>query len=97
MKKAISISVRFDSPELISHLVEQLARCISHDGYFRQWVPYGYVAVDFSFTEIHVSGIIILEDEFSDGVSMPFTTCYMYVCTREMNEPFKMFCGLSFN
>jgi hypothetical protein len=84
----IAITADLFEQSLLENLVEELAHRRVDIGYSRQSVPVGLRAIETSSIEAHVSGEMNISDE-SDSISMAFTTCFLFTCTKIKGSEYK--------
>ena len=98
MNKPLHITASFDQPQLLENLVEQLAYRRTETGTVnKEIMPAGWEADKTSSVEAYVSGNV--EFDFNEDylIRMPFITCFMFTCTKGMNDPYKMNWSSSFS
>jgi len=94
MNRLLSISAAFDKSELLKQLVEKLA-CRRYDiGYSKVIVPSDWKAVDTSSTETYANGIVAVYND-ENNINLPFTTSFLFTCTKEKNSLYKLVWGIS--
>jgi hypothetical protein len=90
MKRAsIAITATFDESGFLGNLVEKLADRRNDPGYSFEKVQPGWLAIETSSLEAHVSGDIILADK-KDLIKMPFVTCFLFTCTKRRRGEYKL-------
>lgn len=95
MKHTLQINASFDRPDLLQHMVEQLADTHKDNvlaGTIGEWLP-----VETSTTETYVSGTVSFGDDQSDKVNMPFITRFLFTCLHDKNQPYHLHWAASFN
>jgi hypothetical protein len=81
----LGVSVTIDEAPLLQSLVEKLAHRRYDIGYGLQAMPSGWQAVETSTIEAFVSGCM---DMYGCGepVSLSYTTCFSFTCTKLSGE-----------
>ena len=97
MKQNLHISARFDQPEFVQNLVEQLAYRRYDIGYGNEKVPRGFKALETSSTETYVSGTLTIHSGEAESVNMPFITCFLFTCVKGKSEPYQLIWSSSLN
>ena len=94
MTQPLHISASFDRPELIAKIVETLAVRRYDDRYENETLPKEWEGLYSSTVESFVSGTMALEHD-DQKTNMPFTSSFLFVCTRKKNEKYKLCWSLS--
>lgn len=88
MKKDLHITALIDQPDLLEDMVEKLA-CRRVDGGFGAKNVGTWQMVDTSSVEKYVSGTV----EYKSGnelIRMPFITAFIFSCTKERKDIYKL-------
>ena len=89
MKHLLHITALFDKPELMANLVETLAVRRNDDRYENVTMPKTWEGLTSSTVESFVSGT--LEMDFDDEqMRIPFTSSFLFVCTKKKKEAYKL-------
>lgn len=88
-KGVIGISATLVQPGLLKNLVEELANRRPYKGYCYENLHAGWIAVDTSSLEAHVSGNISLLCK-NDFISMPFVSCFLFTCTKGKGQAYNL-------
>ena len=94
MKHLLHISSSFDKPELIENIVKGLAVKRYDDHFDRTPIPSPWKSLKSSTVESYVMGTMVLDFE-DEQIKMPFTSSFMFVCTKFQYEPYKLKWSLS--
>lgn len=89
MKNSLHITAIFDQPGFLESLVEKLADRRYDIGYSNAIVPEDSEAIETSSTETYTSGTVAI-DEGDELINMPFITRFLFTCTKNENEPYKL-------
>jgi hypothetical protein len=89
MKNSLHITAIFDQPGFLESLVEKLADRRYDIGYSKVLVPKNSEAIEISSTETYTSGTVAI-DENDELINMPFITRFLFTCTKNENEPYKL-------
>jgi hypothetical protein len=90
MKKNVNITATFDCPELVESIAEELAAMRYHSGFADAIVPGKCKAIETSSVETYVTGNMEIIFGSSRNINMPFITCFLFSCTREKNDDYKL-------
>jgi hypothetical protein len=90
MKNFLHITALVDKPELLENIVEQLAVRHYDIGYGNASVPISWRALDTSSIESYVSGNVQLTLDGEKPIKMPFISCFLFTCTKEKKDPYKL-------
>lgn len=77
----LAAAVMIDEMEFLEELVKDLADRHNDIGYSNESAPIGWNTIDTSSLEAYVSGTIAMADDKEHSV-MPFTTCFMFTCSK---------------
>jgi hypothetical protein len=80
----LKVSITIDEAPLLRNLVEKLAHRRYDTGYCYEPVPEGWSAVDTSSIEAYVSGGMDIHND-DEIISLAFTTCFAFTCTKSSN------------
>jgi hypothetical protein len=86
MKQEISISATLYDPGLLRNLVEKLASSHLDMGYHKVTVPNQWKALETSCIIAYVMGTFDLHTKgnaFDEQFNIPFTSCFLFTCTKE--------------
>ena len=97
MNKILHISASLDQPEFLEDLVERLAYPRYESRYIKAWVPKPWQAIETSTTETYISGTVEIAFNEAESIRMPFITCFVFVCKKGKDDPYKVNWSLSFN
>ena len=97
MKSDLHIITSFDQPKLMENIVEKLAIQHTNHPYSKTRVPKPWRSLETSTVETYVTGTLEFDYSESQRVRMPFTTCFIFSCTRERRDEYKLHWGVSFN
>ena len=89
MNKSLSITTILTEPDLLINLVEKLALGRPDYGKGKMKLPKNLKLVETSSIETYVNGTVAFAGE-EDTINMPFITCFMFTCTKEKNELYKV-------
>jgi len=96
MNNQLNISAVLDEPVLLTHIVEELAACGSHNRWGREIIHPEWKTITTSSTEVYVSGTMAMATENGEEtIQMPFTGNFMFTCTQEKKGGFEMVWGIS--
>ena len=90
MNHFLHISTSLDKPELLENMVKQLAVKHCDTGYGNALVPRTWPALDTSSIESYVSGTVELTLDDSNTIRMPFISCFLFTCTKEKVQEYKL-------
>ena len=90
MKNFLQITASFDKPELLENMVKQLAVKHNDIGYGNAHVPGLWKALETSTIESYVSGTIEINMGIENPIRMPFTSCFLFTCTKERLKEYKL-------
>lgn len=81
----MNITTTIYEPDLLKDLVEKIASGHKDSGFCEAEVPQDYTALETSCTYAQVLGSFALEDEKrkEHKIIMPFTTSFLFTCTKE--------------
>ena len=97
MKKCLNITASIDKPELVEYMAESLASKLFDSGNPEIEVPNGWRAIKTSSVESYVSGNVEMQIEGEPELRIPFKTCFIFSCTKEKDDPYKLDWGMSFS
>ena len=85
MKKEMNITASLYDPGLLKNLVEKLATRHVDFGYNEALVPENWKALETFCTMAYVMGTFSLQTKGSgmEQINMPFTSCFLFTCTKE--------------
>jgi hypothetical protein len=86
---AIAITADFVESRLLRNLVEKLADRRYDIGYSHEKVEPGWLAIETSSIEAHVSGQMSLSSK-DDEINMLFTTCFLFTCTKAKGQDYSL-------
>lgn len=89
MKNSLHIKAIFDQPGFLESLVEKLADRRYDIGYSKVVVPKDSEAIEISSTETFTSGTIAI-DENNEFINMPFITRFLFTCTKNESDPYRL-------
>ena len=89
MNKSLSITTILTEPDLLINLVEKLAWRRSDYSKGKMKLPKNLKLLETSSIETYVNGTVALAGD-GDTINMPFTTCFMFTCSKEKNELYKV-------
>ena len=90
MKHSLHITASLDKVDLLEHMVEKLAIKHLDNGYYNAVVPKYHKAMETSSIESYVSGNMELGIDGTETIRMPFISCFLFTCTREKREEYKL-------
>jgi hypothetical protein len=90
MKKNINITASFDCPELVETIAEELAARRYDSGLADAIVPGKWKAIETSSVETYVTGNMEIIFDVSSNINMSFITCFLFGCTREKKDDYKL-------
>lgn len=73
--------VKIDEMDFLEELIKDLADKHYDAGYRHESAPAGWNTIDTSSLEAYISGSIAMADDNEHSV-VPFTTCFMFTCTK---------------
>ena len=85
----ITISASLDEALFLVDLVEKLAYRRKDAGYCKLAMPGDLMALETSSLEANLSGSIHVSVE-GDHFSIPYTTCFMFTCTKALCEDYSL-------
>lgn len=85
----MAAAAKIDEIDFLEELVKDLAYRRYDIGYSNESVPEGWSAMDTSSLEAFVSGTIALA-EGNEQFAVPFTTCFMFTCTKAKEEGYDL-------
>ncbi|HEY0355439.1 MAG TPA: hypothetical protein VGC29_04495 [Flavisolibacter sp.] len=89
MKRKLHITTSFDQPELLQNMVEKLAYRRT-DGNNQHKRLGEWQMVDTSGIEKYVSGTVELSFSKKQKIKIPFITRFIFSCTKNSNNPYRM-------
>jgi len=98
MKKLMSVTANLYDPSLLKNLVEKLATQHIDMGYHKAIVPQQCKAIETSSTQAYVMGTFDLSIKgihTEEQLSVPFTSCFLFTCTKEKYGLFNLEWGSS--
>jgi hypothetical protein len=95
MKKDLNITTSLDQPDLLESMVEKLAQKRVEQGFGKQKAFGDWQPVDTSCIEKYVSGTMDMAIAENEKIKMPFVTCFLFSCTKEKNEAYKLHWSMS--
>jgi hypothetical protein len=90
MKKLLYIQACIDHPELLAHMVEQLASRKNIDGVDHAMLK-SWIIMQTSSTEAFASGTVDIKNK-EDIVHNPFTTSFLFTCRKSANNYYLTWC-----
>ena len=90
MNTTLHIKASLDRPELLKSMVEKLAIRHYDIGYGNANVPGSHKALETSSIESYVSGNVELCMNNEETIKMPFVSCFLFTCTKEKKEEYKL-------
>lgn len=90
MKRKLHISTSFDQPELLQNMVEKLAYRRTDDGNSQHTRLGEWQLVDTSGIEKYVSGTVELSFNKKQKIKIPFITSFIFSCTKNSNNPYRL-------
>lgn len=81
----LAVSITLDKASLLKRLVEKLAHRRYDIGYANEPMPSGWRAIDTSSIEAYVSGSMDIRGN-DEIISLSFTTCFAFTCTKLAGE-----------
>ena len=94
MKHFLHITTTFDKPELMENMVEQLAVKRYDHSFDHQNLPTAWKPLASSSVESYVTGTMALDFE-DEQIRIPFTSSFLFSCTKEKYEPYRLCWSLS--
>ena len=85
----MAINASLNEPYLLKDLVESLADRRQDIGYSLEKVQLGWKALETSSLEAYVSGRVSISNE-ADAVTMLFTTCFLFTCTKAKRQNYSL-------
>ena len=95
MKNNLHLVTSVDKPEMMEKLIEQLATRRYDIGYGNAIVPNTWKAIETSSIESYVSGRISFDYNETQRIKMPYTTCFLFSCTKEKKDPYDLTWAIS--
>jgi len=86
---AIAITATLVQPRLLKNLVEKLAQRHYDIGYCLEKMQPGWMAIETSSVEAHVSGEINFSSK-TGPINMPFVTCFLFTCTKAKGQEYDL-------
>jgi hypothetical protein len=90
MKKNLYISASIDQPELLENMVEKLACRRVDAGYAESGNTGSWKLVDTSSVEKYISGSVDFDLGAQGLIKMPYITCLLFSCIKEINDPYRL-------
>jgi hypothetical protein len=90
MKKALHITALTDKPVLLKNMVEKLAVRHCDIGFGKMAVPQPWKAVETSSIEKYISGTLSLDFSKTCQFKIPFVTSFLFTCTKEEEQGYKL-------
>ena len=90
MKKDLQLKASVDDPGMLESIVEQLATRRYHRYYVATAVPKTWQAMETSSVESYVNGSIDIKGKGIQSMKIPFTTSFLFSCTKEKNNPYDL-------
>lgn len=95
MKKKIFITASFDRPDLVESIAAVFASRQYETGFVKPRLQGEWQPINTSSIENYVTGNFEITYGETDLLRIPFITCFLFSCTKEKNNPYKM--GWSFS
>ena len=89
MKQNLHITASIDQPELMEDMIERLAYRNKDLGYAETSRTGDWQAVDTSSIEKYVSGSLEVDFE-NEKMHIPFISSFIFSCTKEEKNPYKL-------
>jgi hypothetical protein len=90
MKQTLHLSASVENPQMLESIVEQLATRRYHRYYVETLVPKAWQAMESSSVESYVSGTVDISGEDLIPVHLPFTSSFLFSCTKEKHHPYEL-------
>ena len=81
----LTISVSLYQAPLLKSMVEKLAHRRYDHGFSKEIMPLGLKPVDTATIEAYVSGCMAIEEN-DECLSIAYTTCFAFTCTRVLGS-----------
>lgn len=85
MKKNLHLIATVDRPEILEKIIKELANRRDHSRYGYAAVPTSWQALDTTSVESYMSGRVEFDYNASQRIRIPYITCFMFSCTKEIN------------
>lgn len=95
MNKKLQLVTSVDKLEMMEKLIEELATRRYDTGYGKAVVPPSWQALDTSSVESYVTGRIAFNYNNTHRIKMPYTTCFLFSCTKETKDPYELTWAIS--
>lgn len=90
MKKNLHLVASVDKPDLLEDLIEKLATRSYDIGYGKAVVPKSWQALDSSSVEAYICGNVEFDYNELQRIRIPYTTAFLFSCTRQKNDPYDL-------
>ena len=90
MNNFLHITTTVDKPELLKSMIQQLALKHYDIGYGNASVPNSCRALETSSIESYISGNVELMLQAGESIKMPFISCFLFTCTKEKKDTYKL-------
>jgi hypothetical protein len=97
MKNTLHIHAAFDHPELLEHMVEELASRKYNHNLQILVVNDDWITIETSSTETFVNGTISIGDEIHVTVNTAFTTQFLFTCSNIKDDIYQLNWAMSLN
>jgi hypothetical protein len=97
MKNTLHISASFDKPDLLERMVEELASRRYHHGNYNMVVNSTWRTMETSSTETFVSGMLSINEQLNEPVNSPFTTQFIFTCSKLEDDHYMLNWAMSLN
>lgn len=89
MKQKLQIKATVENPQMLESIVERLATR-HYDTAVKTVVPKAWQALESSSVESYVSGTIDIKGKGLQPVHLPYTSSFLFSCTREKKEAYQL-------
>lgn len=86
---SLAITATLAEPHLLRDLIEELAERRNSTGELDQQLQSGWLAMETSSLEAHVSGDKKLSTQ-TDMIKIPFTTCFLFTCIKTKGKYYNL-------
>lgn len=90
MKRNLHLVASVDKPDVLEDIIEKLAMRSYDFGYGKAVVPKSWQALDSSSVEAYISGHVEFDYNEIQRIRIPYTTAFLFSCTKQKNDPYDL-------
>lgn len=90
MIRNLHLVASVDKPDVLENIIEKLAIRPNDIGYAKAAVPKSWLALDSSSVEAYISGHIEFDYNEIQRIRIPYTTAFLFSCTKQKNDPYDL-------